>query len=217
MDSSQIIESFRAFDAYTLGDAARRAMTGGVLRCLQPQTSVTTFVGRALTARVCYEQHKTVPLSEYGAAALRDRVQPGDVIVIDGGGLMMSAMGELAYANLARRGAAGAVLNACMRDAEQIDAMQLGLPVFALGTAIETVAGHARIIDIGEPVYIQGVRIASGDVLAGCRGGLVVLPWADHAAVLAEANTIARSDQQVMAGIERGESMSEIWRKYKSF
>lgn len=213
---ARILDQFRAFDAYTLGDAARRASTGGLLRHIQPQLSVTTMVGRALPARIRFEQHRSIPIAEYGTAQLREMVQPGDVIVLDAGGLMMSLMGELAYANLVKRGAAGAVLNGCMRDAEQMEAMQQGMPVFALGTAIETVAGRACVVEIGQPVYIHGVRIAQGDLIAGCRGGLTVIPWDDRAAVLAEASGIAASDAQVMAGLQRGESMAEIWKKYKS-
>jgi len=215
-DSARILDGMRAFDGYTLGDAARRAGTGALLRQLQPQTPANVFVGRALPAKICFEPHRSIPLSEYGSARLRDLVEPGDVIVLDGGGLMMSVMGELAYRNLVKKGAAGAVLNACVRDAEQIAAMGFAMPVYALGTAIETVAGRARVVDIGEPVYIQGVRIARGDLLAGCRGGVVVVPWADVGAVRTEAAAIAASDAQVAAGIERGESMAEIWQKYKS-
>lgn len=215
-DTARILEAMRAFDGYTLGDAARRAGTGAILRHLQPQTPGSVFVGRALPAKIQFEPHKQIPLSEYGSARLRDLVEPCDVIVLDGGGLMLSAMGELAYRNLVKKGAAGAVLNACVRDAEQIAAMGFAMPVFALGTAIETVAGRARVIEIGEPVYIQGVRVARGDLLAGCRGGVVAVPWADVDAVRREALAIAASDAQVAAGIERGESMAEIWQKYKS-
>lgn len=213
----RILEGFRRFDAYTLGDAARRAMTGGILQQLKPQSADTTFVGRALTARLCYEQNKKIPLNEYGAAQLREHVQPGDVIVLDAGGLMMSAMGELAFAHLVSRGAAGAVVNGCVRDVEQLEEMALGLPVFALGTAIPTVAGSARIVDIGCTLYLSGVRIDTGDLVAGCRGGVVVVPWQDQSAVFDEAQRIADSDRLVRDGLKGGESMSQLWQKHKSF
>ena len=212
---AQTLAEFGRFDAYTLGDSARRAGTGGVLSQFKPQTADSVFVGRALTARICHEQHRSIPLKDYGGAELRERVGPGDVIVLDGGGLMLSAMGELAFANLVGRGAAGAVVNACVRDVEQMEKLQLGLPVFALGAAIPTVAGSARIIDVGGTIYISGVRIATGDLIAGCRGGIVVLPWQDREAVLAEARAITESDRLVREGLQRGESITQLWQRHK--
>ena len=147
--------------------------------------------------------------------ALR-RAAQGDVIVLDGGGLLMSAMGELAFAHLVRQGAQGVVLNGCVRDVEQLEQMDLALPVFALGTAIQTVAGHARILDVGATVYIQGIRIDAGDLVAGCRGGVVVVPWADRAAVLEQAQLVGESDRRVREGIARGESMSRLWTDHKN-
>lgn len=216
-DVAGVLDQFRRFDAYTLGDAARRAMTGGILQQLRPQSADTTFVGRALTARLCYEQHKSIPLNEYGAAQLREHVQPGDVIVLDAGGLMMSAMGELAFAHVVSRGAAGAVVNGCVRDVEQLEEMALRLPVFALGTAITTVAGSARVVDIGCTLYLSGVRVDTGDLVAGCRGGVVVIPWQDRSAVYHEAQRIAESDRRVRDGLQSGESMPQLWQKHKSF
>jgi len=215
-EAALVLQEFRRFDAYTLGDSARQAGTGGILPHLKPQTRNSILVGRALTARIHYEQHRTIPIKDYGAAQLREQVRPNDVIIMDGGGLMLSAMGELAFANLVDRKAAGAVVNACVRDVEQMESLGLGLPVFALGAAIPSVAGSARIVDIGSPIYISGVRIASGDILAGCRGGIVVIPWEDREAVLAVARGIAESDRRVREGLKRGESMSELWVKHKS-
>jgi len=216
-NAASIIEEFRRFDAYTLGDAARRAMTGGILSQFKPQGANSTFVGRALTGRLSYEQHKKIPLAEYGGAQLRERAQPGDVVMLDAGGLMMSAMGDLAFAQLSGRGAAGAIVNGCVRDVEQLEEQSLGLPVFALGTAIPTVAGSARIIDVGCTLYISGVRVENGDLLAGCRGGVVVIPWADRSAVLEAAKLIAESDRRVREGMQGGESMLQLWQKHKSF
>jgi regulator of RNase E activity RraA len=216
VDTEAIIAALRGFDGYTLGDAARRAQTGGVLHAFKPQTARTAFVGRALTARVHYEPNKSIPLKEYGGAQLREHAKPGDVLVIDGGGLMMSMMGELAFAHLARRGAAGVVLNGCIRDHEQLEAMDLPLSVFAHGVANTTVAGSARIIDIGGTVYVHGIRIATGDLIAGCRGGVVTAPWADCDAILQQATLIADSDRSVREGLARGESMPQLWARHKN-
>ena len=211
----QTLAQFRQFDAYTLGDAARRAGTGGVLHHLKPQTADTRFVGRALTARIWREPHKTIALKDWGGAQLREQTRPGDVVLLDGGGLMLSAMGELAFANLTRLGAAGVVVNGAVRDVDQLEDLQLGLPVFALGAAIASVAGNGRIIDVKGTLYIEGLRIRHGDLIAGCRGGIVIIPWEDRQAVLKEARAIADSDRLVRDGLARGESISTLWAAHK--
>src|SRR5436309_11337503 len=106
------MEQFRRLDAYTIGDGARRYGAGGAIQSLTPQTAGVRFVGRALTARIQYEPNKEIPLADYGAAKFLDRVSPGDVVVLDGGGRFLSALGDLATLIIQRRGGVGVVLNA---------------------------------------------------------------------------------------------------------
>ena len=94
--TSQLDQRFLSIDAYTIADAARRRGTGGVIHSLTPQNDASRFVGRALTARVQLEPHKEVPLSQYAAGAFLDRVSEGDVVLLDGGGHFLSALGDLA-------------------------------------------------------------------------------------------------------------------------
>jgi regulator of RNase E activity RraA len=201
-------------DAYTLADAARRLGVGGVVTRLKPQTRATQFSGRALTARVRYTPHTPVPLANYGIAELLERVAPGDVLVLDMGGQELTGMGDIVATYLARQGVAGAVINGLIRDAEEID--MTGLPVFSLGVGIGTIAGRGFIEDIGEPVWLDGIRFATGDVVAGCRGGIVCVPPGDEAAVRSVAADIQASDRAVIDALARGEPAAQIWKRHKS-
>src|SRR5262249_24329478 len=136
-EQEPLLEAFKTIDAYTLGDAARRQGVGGAIHKLTPQTQATRFVGRALTARIAVEPNRQSSVGNYGAGALPDRVPPGDVVVLDGGGLFMSALGDLAALIIQRRGGAAAVVNAAVRDVEDIDP---AFPMFALGVAISSMA-----------------------------------------------------------------------------
>jgi len=211
--TSQLDPRFLSLDAYTIADAARRRGTGGVIHGLTPQNDASRFVGRALTARVQLEPHKEVPLSQYGAGALLDRVSQGDVVLLDGGGLFLSALGDLAATIIQRRGGVAAVVNAAVRDIEDINPQ---FPVFSAGVAISSIATHGFVTGIGEPLFIAGVRVETGDLVAGCRGGIVTVPWSDRDAVLQEALALVESDRLVRAGLERGETMGELWQKHKA-
>jgi regulator of RNase E activity RraA len=201
-------------DAYTLADAARRLGVGGVVMRLKPQTSVTQFCGRALTARVRYTPNKPVPLADYGIGELLERARPGDVVVLDMGGQLLTGMGDIVATYLAQLGAAAAVVNGLIRDAEEIDASRL--PVFSLGVGIGTIAGRGTIEGIGEPVWLDGIPIATGDILAGCRGGIVCISASDEATVRETATEIQASDRRVLDALARGEPASRIWKRHKS-
>lgn len=201
-------------DAYTLADAARRIGVGGVVMGIKPQTRATQFTGRALTARVRHVPNTAVPLGDYGIGQLLDQVKAGDVVVLDVGGVRLTAMGDIVGTYLARIGAAGAVVNGLIRDAEEIDAT--GLSVFALDVGISTVAGHGFIEGIGEPVWLEGIRVATGDLVAGCRGGVAVIAKEDVQAVRKVALEIRESDRKVMESLGRGEPASAVWKRHKS-
>lgn len=204
---------FDTIDAYTLADAARRRGVGGVVDGLQPQNAASRFVGRALTARVEYRPNTPLPLGEYGAAALLDRVTPGDVVFLDGGGRFLSAFGDLAIMIIQRRGGVAAVVNAAVRDVEEIDP---GFPLFARGVAITSIAAHGFITGVGEPVHVEGIRIETGDLVAGCRGGIVAVPAAAVDVVRSQALAIIESDRRVREGLAQGEAMETLWQQHKA-
>ena len=206
-------EPFSEIDAYTLGDAARRRGTGGVISRLKPQTAGTSFVGRALTARVLFEPHRDIPVAEYGAGKLLDQIKPGDVVVLDGGGVALTVWGDLATAILQARGGAAAVINAYVRDIEVIDPE---FPLFATGVGIASVAGHGVVADVGQPIELEGIRIRTGDLIAGCAGGIVSVPWQDRIEVLEQCLTLLDTDRRVRNGISKGGAISELWHQHKS-
>ena len=172
-------------DAYGIADAADAVGVGGCIEGLVPQTVTDRFVGFARTGTLRYLPWRDVPLVEYGGWKLHSSAEPGDVTILDGGGLPLTMMGGLAATNLKRRGAVGAVVNGFVRDIEEIE--ELSFPVFARDVGITTAAGHAYVTDVGKTVSIQGIEIATGDLVAGCRGGLVVVPRSHALAVLQQA------------------------------
>lgn len=203
---------FRDIDAYTLADGARNAGTGSVHHEFRTQTGASRFVGRALTARVIHDPNRDIPVRDYGGWKTRERIGPGEVLVLDAGGVRLTVMGELAVLSMVRVGAAGAVVNGCVRDVEMMDQ---AFPVFAIDTAISTVAGHGYVTDVGAPVFIGGTRVETGDIVAGCRGGVVFVPWAMRDAVLEQCRRIVASDERVKQGILKGEPLGQVWRDAK--
>jgi regulator of ribonuclease activity A len=110
-------------------------------------------------------------------ALMRDVVgQPGhdQVLVIDGGGSLARALfGDVMAALAVRNGWAGLVINGVIRDAVEIDGMEIG--VKALGTVPRrgerTGAGEVDV-----PVHFGGIAFTPGHRLVADEDGVIVLP-----------------------------------------
>lgn len=103
-------------------------------------------------------------------------IEPGQVLVIDTGGDVRHApLGEVVAAQLAARGAAGAVVDGVVTDVDEIEA--LGLTVHARGTSMLTTKLHG--IDAGGvnvPVTCGGAVVRPGDVVLADANGVLVVP-----------------------------------------
>ena len=99
---------------------------------------------------------------------------PGDgrVLVIDGGGSLRRALlGDQLAALAVQNGWAGLVIWGCIRDAEAIGAMDLG--VLALATIpLKTV--KKNLGESGVPVHFAGIDFAPGAWLYADADGLIV-------------------------------------------
>ena len=143
--------------------------------------AVTQFAGRIVTVR-CFEDNALLK------SVLSD---PGDgrVLVIDGGGSVARALFGDVMAELAsRNGWAGLVIHGVVRDADELNAIEIG--VKALGTVPKrgsrTGAGERDV-----PVHFGGVTFTPGDHLVADADGVIVLPTGLTAADIAVQDVVA--------------------------
>ncbi len=97
--------------------------------------------------------------------------QPGDVIVVDGGGDLTNALiGEIMVSYAATRGIAGFVIDGAIRDVDMIRAGTF--PVYAAGV---THRGPYKDGpgEINVPIAIDGMVIQPGDLIVGDADGVL--------------------------------------------
>jgi 4-hydroxy-4-methyl-2-oxoglutarate aldolase len=136
---------------------------------IKPLDPNSRFVGSALTARAGARDN-------LAAMAALDLLQPGDVLVIatqefTGTATLGDNMAKIAML----RGAAAVVTDGMARDAEEIVA--LGIPVFCQGVTPNS-AFPSGPGEVGLPIAMGEVAIASGDLVLGDRDGVVIVPKA---------------------------------------
>jgi RraA family protein len=131
-----------------------------------------------------------------------DLAQPGDVIVCDAGGDMGTAiMGDIMARYAASRGIAAIIIDGAVRDIEGLAKLHLG--VWARGV---TPAGPYKEGpgEIGYPVSCGSLVVMPGDLIACDEDGVVVVPYADAASVIAAAEAHSEKEHESMKAIDEG-------------
>lgn len=125
------------------------------------------FVGQALTV-------KAPPGDNLAVHHALDRVQPGDVLVIDWRGCLGACgAGSESLIEPIQRGLRGVVIDGAWRDIDQIT--QLGFPLFGRGVTAHS-GPKASAGEINVPVSCGGVVVNPGDLVLADRDGVVVIP-----------------------------------------
>ncbi|CAN0464265.1 unnamed protein product, partial [Phaeothamnion confervicola] len=147
---------------------------GGQIQCQFPDLG--PMVGRALTVTMANAHGPVAGREGYWRLweALEACSGPVVLTVADASGAphRVAFAGEIMATLAQRLGAVGMVTDGAFRDVAEVHA--LGMHYFMK----YPVVSHANfwIASVGEPVMLDGERIATGDLLHGDRNGIVVIP-----------------------------------------
>ncbi len=147
------------------------------------------------------------------SSALIDSLAPDEVpIFACSNPARVAPWGELLSTAAQVRGAAGVVMDGCVRDIRAIRAM--GFPVFHGGITPLDTKGRARVMAIDVPIECAGVAVASGDLVFGDADGLVVVPKAAEGDVLRLAAEKLAGERDTLAELRQGKSLREVFDRY---
>ncbi|MGA8571912.1 MAG: 3-hexulose-6-phosphate synthase [Desulfobaccales bacterium] len=183
--------------ASNLSDALHR---GGVLEGLRPLFPGIRLVGPALTVR-------TYPGDWAKPVEAIDQAQPGDVVVIDAGGVGPAVWGELATTSALQRGLNGVVIDGAIRDSGDI--AKLGFPAFS--RLVMPNAGEPKGFgEIGVPIRLGGLKVESGDWVLGDDDGVVVLPRALAVEYANRAMDVLEKENRLREEIKEGSTLAQV-------
>ncbi|WP_134670290.1 MULTISPECIES: RraA family protein [unclassified Amycolatopsis] len=124
------------------------------------------------------------------------RAPAGAVIVAESGDVDYALAGGNVCATAQRRGIAGFVLDGVIRDLSEV--REARFPVFARGV-LPIPGTKAKVTPLGEPARCGGVTVHPGDIVVADEEGVVVVPAADAAQVLADARAkLAKEEAQTL-------------------
>jgi 3-hexulose-6-phosphate synthase/6-phospho-3-hexuloisomerase len=194
---SEVREMLSRVSAANVSDALHRT---GDIPGLRPLAPGTKLVGPALTVR-------TSPGDWAKPIEAIDKAKPGDVLVIDAGGVGPAVWGELATNSAIQRRLAGVVIFGAARDSGDI--RQLGFPLFC--SLVTPTAGEPKGFgEIGVPIRVGGVRVSPGDWVIGDDDGVCVIPREKAVEYTNRAMDVLEKENRLRKEIQAGSTLSEV-------
>ncbi len=135
-------------------------------------------------------------------------MQPGHVLVVDGGAETTNALvGELIMLYAQQRGCAGFVLDAAVRDSAAFQ--NADFPCYARGVSHRGPYKNGPG-QINVPVSVAGQVIHPGDLIVGDEDGVVNFAAADAAKLIDAAHKTAAHEEAIKAEIANGK-LEQLW------
>jgi regulator of RNase E activity RraA len=196
----ETVRRFKELPVANGSDVMSRMTAGGAR--IRPLHAGGALAGPALTVKTRPGDnlmiHKALMIAE-----------PGDVIVVDGGGELTSALiGELMISHAIEIGVGGFVLNGAVRDYGWIRAN--AFPVFAAGV---THRGPYKDGpgEINVPIAVDGMVIEPGDLIIGDDDGFLCVPFDRTRDLYDDARTKHEAETKTLANTQAGRVDPKTW------
>jgi 3-hexulose-6-phosphate synthase / 6-phospho-3-hexuloisomerase len=195
--AADIGQALSQVSAANLSDALHR---GGVLPGIRPLVRGLKVMGRALTVR-------TYPGDWAKPVQAIDQAEPGEVIVVDVGGVGPAVWGELATHSAIQRRVGGVVIHGALRDAGDIAALRF--PAFS--SLVMPNAGEPKGFgEIGVPIRIAQMTIETGDWVLGDDDGVVILPQKLAVEYANRAMDVLERENRIREEIKGGRTLAAV-------
>ena len=214
-----ILEGLREVSTATLASLLRkRGLNGLTLDGLRSTRPEAKLAGYARTVRYLPLREDLLAKEKGGGevgggmnAQKRaiEEIRPGEVLVIEArGDPAAGTIGDILGLRAQVRGAAGIVTDGAIRDSAAL--ARLDIPTYHAAVHPAVLGRRHVPWESGVAVACAGVTIRPGDILVGDADGVVVLPPAIAAEVLADAREQERQEEFI-ARVAQGESIDGLY------
>lgn len=199
---AQTLAAARGLPTATLHEAGGKV--GALPSALKPVAPGMAFAGAALTVH-------SPPGDNLWLHRALDIAQPGDVMVVHCSGAHEHGYwGEIMATMAQARGLAGLVIDGGVRDGALLAGM--GFPVFARGLCIRgTGKDFGAIGWLNHPVWMGDVVVHAGDLIVGDGDGVVAVPQARAAEVVAKGVQREADEAAILQRLKDGTSTLDVY------
>jgi regulator of RNase E activity RraA len=213
-ETEALLDSYRHVEVASVSDALEQ-LTGKKMYLSHKMQSVfpAKFAGFALTVKLSKDEGNKDPGALSGMLAAIDQGTHGSVwVMVVEDGANIAGMGGLMGTTMSARGYAGAIIDGGVRDIGQL--RKIGFPVYATGIVPSTSVGHYRFAGANIPVFCDGVEVEPGDIVSADGDGVVIVPRARAAEVLALAQEMDFKEHSMYSIIEKYKSIQEAVKRF---
>ncbi len=197
---SSLITHLSLFSAATICEALGNK--GNLPSVIKPIAGNMRICGPAYTVQ-------TMPRDNVLLHRAYAYAQAGDVLIVNTSGFYEAGYwGDLMSLGAKTKGINGLVIDACVRDADDIEAM--GFPVFSRGLCIRGTSNHGDGT-LNEPIIIGDVLINPGDIIVGDRDGVVVVPFSKIEEVIEKATAREAKEERTREELRKGRTSLQIY------
>ena len=203
----ELVDKFRDLSVSTIHESIGKNVRSVMDPGIKPIALGMKLAGTAITVQSYPGDNITV----HRAMAL---AEPGDVLVIDGGGILGVMFGaQMAY-QCRRQGVAGVVVDGSVRDVAEI--RRMNFPCFARIISPQgSVKENPGSINI--PIKCGGVIVRPGDIIVGDDDGVVVVRPENAEEVLEKATQREKREEEIRKLIDQGKTSYELYNFEKIF
>jgi 4-hydroxy-4-methyl-2-oxoglutarate aldolase len=180
---------------------------------IRPLVVSQRLIGRAFPVHSvpAIKPNPSMPYS--GLMAALDDLVPGSVFVFETGRSDAAGVwGELITTACLASGVAGALTDGLIRDVAVT--ARSGFPVFSRGATPYDSKGRIDVVAHRQPVTIDCVTIAPGDLIVGDADGVCVIPASTEAEVLGLVAEKRRHEDQFRHSVRNGERVSDAFHRF---
>jgi 4-hydroxy-4-methyl-2-oxoglutarate aldolase len=204
--SKELIKEISQFSAATLHEALGRY--GNLPSGIKPISSKMKICGPAFTV-------KTMPRDNVLLHRAYAYAQAGDVIVANCSGFYEAGYwGDLMSLGAKTKGINGLVIDGCVRDADDIEAMDFS--VFSRGLCILGTSNHGDGT-LNEPIIMGDWVVNPNDIIVGDRDGVVVIPQNRVEEAIEKAYARELKEENVRIELRKGLNSLQIYGWDKKF
>lgn len=200
--TAELISQARSLDTATLHEAGGRI--GVMPSAIKPVGAGMRVCGPAVTVHSPGGDNLWLHRAIYVA-------RPGDVLVVHVSDAHdFGYWGEIMSCAARVRGLAGLVIDGCVRDGAVLP--EFGLPVFARGLCIRgTGKDYGARGWINHPTLFGDLVVRPGDLIVGDTDGVVAIPLARAAEVVAAAQQRQAKEAAILERLRQGERTLEVY------
>ena len=182
---------------------------------LRPILPERTLAGPAFTIEGMVAADADAHETLLAWTGLLSEAPAGSVWVSQPNDRVVAHMGELSAETLKNKGVLGCIADGYIRDVNFL--LAIGFQSWCRGFTPRDIVGHWLPKAVNVPITIGDVVIAPGDYMVGDRDGLIRVPAADVAAVVAAAEEAMATESLVRKAILAGTDPREAYLKFGKF